>query len=143
MTNGVANMTEKLRACPFCGSEDTERQRGEDGWLAVRCLNCGALGPCVDLTGAGCNAKWNARAQDMEQRAGFVTVPVEMTPAMLQAGEQAWCRHNHGSPYDNELPDIYRSMLAAAPPIEAPEGGKADLGASGALGASGDKGAQA
>ena len=50
-------------------------------------------------------------------------VPMEPTKKMLDAMEAAWCKHNHGNPYDKELPDIYRAMLAAAP-ADAPAPGE-------------------
>lgn len=54
----------QTEACPFCGSRDSRVERGADGWLCVRCLNCGAQGPCIDLDGRGCLARWNARVSN-------------------------------------------------------------------------------
>jgi hypothetical protein len=45
-------------------------------------------------------------------------VPREPTEAMVEAGATAWERHNHGSPYDAEIPDIWRAMYDAAPAAE-------------------------
>lgn len=48
-------------------------------------------------------------------REGFVMVPVEPTTEMVDAGSIEWENHNSGSPYDAEIPAIYRAMIAAAP----------------------------
>lgn len=57
----------------------------------------------------------DARAALAEQPDdGRVLVPVEPTERMLVAMHDAWCKHNHGEPYTNEIGDIYRAMLDAA-----------------------------
>jgi hypothetical protein len=38
---------------------------------------------------------------------------MEPSVAVLEAGAIQWCKHNHGDPYDRELPDIFRAMRAA------------------------------
>jgi hypothetical protein len=53
-------------------------------------------------------------------------VPVEPTPEIVAAGTAEWENHNHGSPYDSEIPAIYRAMLAAAPPPPAAIAGESD-----------------
>ncbi len=57
----------KLRACPFCGSQDLRFENGRDidsikAWVVV-CSNCVALGP-VDLSGQTQRMavqRWNTR----------------------------------------------------------------------------------
>ena len=55
-------MSEKLRACPFCSSEDVEKVGGYDGTAAfVTCNKCGADGP---LLRRGAVQHWNTRVSD-------------------------------------------------------------------------------
>lgn len=49
-------------------------------------------------------------------RLDAVMVPREPTEEILIAMHAAWCKHNHGDPYDKELLDIYRAMITAAAP---------------------------
>lgn len=64
-------MSKKLRACPFCGSEDVNVQ---SGWSIayVYCKNCKMEGPVVHIGQVSrwqnmtekATALWNARAAD-------------------------------------------------------------------------------
>lgn len=55
-------MSKKLRACPFCGSEDVQKVGGYDGTAAfVTCNKCGADGP---LLRRGAVQRWNTRVSD-------------------------------------------------------------------------------
>lgn len=130
-------MTDRLRACPFCGAP---------GYLMLA-----AYGFKIKCTDTDCTVEtpikthkhqveslWNRRAsQDKEQRAGFVMVPPkdsEQLRLAVRAVKQTL--FSGGSsvalPADSWIERAFiAGMLAAAPPIEALEGGKTDLGASG------------
>ena len=63
-------MSKKLRACPFCGSENLVLWQGYSEGYVV-CLDCMAEGPKVKTAYAGLQARekiavrlWNARATD-------------------------------------------------------------------------------
>ena len=63
-------MMKKLRACPFCGSENLVLWQGYSEGYVV-CLDCMAEGPKVETDDAGIQARekiavrlWNARATD-------------------------------------------------------------------------------
>lgn len=53
-------MTELL-PCPFCGDRHHAHERGGDGWPVIRCLTCGALGPCHEPDEDGAAKLWNTR----------------------------------------------------------------------------------
>jgi len=38
-------MGKKLKKCPFCGKDEGDIVRNDDGDYIVRCGNCGAMGP--------------------------------------------------------------------------------------------------
>ena len=54
----------ELKTCPFCGSDEIGREDFASGGelIALRCLNCGAIGPIAYKPGAAF-AKWNRRAE--------------------------------------------------------------------------------
>lgn len=63
-------MSEKIRACPFCGSEDVKLWSGNWEGYAI-CLNCGAQGPKVETDDAGLQTRdkmatrlWSMRTHD-------------------------------------------------------------------------------
>lgn len=53
-------MSDILKPCPFCGSENV-KSGGDDKVVGSWCLNCGASGPNGYLTVNG-DHDWNARA---------------------------------------------------------------------------------
>jgi Lar family restriction alleviation protein len=69
-------MTEKIRACPFCGKDNLETKAiahyGRDIWYVVECKVCYARGPIYSkgyLESDNGNAArlWNRRASDVPQ----------------------------------------------------------------------------
>lgn len=54
-----------LEPCPFCSGTDlvTQTSDGDGGWPFVRCMECGARGPCVRISYDKALADWNARAR--------------------------------------------------------------------------------
>ena len=59
-------MTEKLKACPFCGSKDVQitYRDGEEGWF-VQCQDCFSCGAWSEDRDEAC-AKWNRRPNEAE-----------------------------------------------------------------------------
>jgi Lar family restriction alleviation protein len=57
---GLYTMTDELKACPFCGSENVEKLKNGHGWNYVHCNGCGAEGS-ADLGESGAIEAWNAR----------------------------------------------------------------------------------
>lgn len=55
-------MMEKLKPCPFCGSENIELVAG-DAWPWVRCRSCLASSAMEDAEEDAIE-KWNRRAND-------------------------------------------------------------------------------
>lgn len=57
-------MSQKLKPCPFCGSDEIRREDFMSGGelITLRCLNCGAIGPIAYTPGAAF-VKWNRRAE--------------------------------------------------------------------------------
>lgn len=54
-------MTEKLKPCPFCGSDEPYKTRLDDFTYVIQCLACGATGPYELNTDEAVEA-WNRRA---------------------------------------------------------------------------------
>lgn len=52
-------MSDALKACPFCGSSNTEVRNFKSIWFVV-CNECNADGPAEDNKGAAIEA-WNTR----------------------------------------------------------------------------------
>lgn len=69
-------MTEELKPCPFCGSDDVEALDME-GKHYVACYDCALEGPFHDSR-AEAVAAWNRRAA-IAAPPGWVQVPVEPT----------------------------------------------------------------
>jgi Zn ribbon nucleic-acid-binding protein len=55
-------MSDKLLPCPFCNSGDVMAERNHSGWPIVRCMDCGASGPCVGRLFMDAEKLWNARS---------------------------------------------------------------------------------
>lgn len=56
---------EKLKACPFCNSQDVEVSENDFGWRAVRCAACKCWGPeGEDDNDNDAVALWNNRGGD-------------------------------------------------------------------------------
>ena len=78
-------MTEALKPCPFCGSDDVEALDME-GKHYVVCYDCALEGP-FHKSRAAVIAAWNTRAALAAPAVppGWQLVPVEPTEAMLAA----------------------------------------------------------
>lgn len=77
--------TDALKPCPFCGSDDVEASDME-GKHYVVCYDCALEGPLHESR-AAVVAAWNRRALAAPAvPPGWQLVPVEPTPAMLEAG---------------------------------------------------------
>lgn len=77
MTNMPPGITEppvSAKTCPFCGDSRSSVEPTSCDWVAVNCLNCGAVGPEIraefDYCGRttqkskdGATLEWNRRAQ--------------------------------------------------------------------------------
>ena len=50
-----------MKECPFCGEHEQEEYRDSDENCAVRCGNCGAIGPWHGRNHAGAINEWNQR----------------------------------------------------------------------------------
>ena len=50
-----------MKPCPFCGSTDNEAVCDEDNEYAMRCMNCGARGPCTQNSQAFAEDYWDDR----------------------------------------------------------------------------------
>ena len=105
-------MTDALKPCPFCGSDDVEALDME-GKHYVVCYDCALEGP-FHKSRAAVIAAWNTRAAPAVPP-GWQLVPVEPTEALLWAGmndEMRWhtleyddmpgdaCLHCHGDGMD-------------------------------------------
>lgn len=53
-----------LLPCPFCGEPNVEMEADPDHrhWPAVRCNECGALGPSIKMDHLGAKEDWNTRS---------------------------------------------------------------------------------
>ena len=56
-----------LKSCPFCGGADVQMDFTVSNWPAVRCNDCGALGPCTDLHPDEAAKAWNTRGLAADQ----------------------------------------------------------------------------
>ena len=56
-------MPDKLKSCPFCGSEDIHTKFIDRVMAAVECNYCGARGPVIYLELSATDA-WNRRANN-------------------------------------------------------------------------------
>ncbi len=93
-------MSEELKNCPFCGSDDVAKY-GPKNDCFIECQECGLA---VD----NCSVKiWNAR----HIPEGFALVPIEPTGAMLKTGWSEVFSDWNGA--EEDLIDIYRAMIAA------------------------------
>ena len=103
-----------LLPCPFCGDdgdkgrqEVTQMIEGRNKFARITCRACGAMCP---------EENWNRRAALAAQPApaavppGYVLVPIEPTPEMVDAGDVA--RHSVLTQARTSV--IYRAMIAAA-----------------------------
>jgi Lar family restriction alleviation protein len=80
-------VTETLKPCPFCGVANAELEFGPEHrhWPAVRCNECGTLGPSIKLKHDEAVALWNDRSSghaqtpavpDRDQIARIINPPV-------------------------------------------------------------------
>lgn len=53
--------TNKLKLCPFCGSNETYKTRLDDFTYVIQCLECGATGP-YELNTDEAEEAWNKRS---------------------------------------------------------------------------------
>lgn len=99
-------MTDALKPCPFCGSDDVEALDME-GKHYVVCYDCALEGP-FHKSRAAVIAAWNTRAALAAPAVppGWQLVPVEPTEAMLAA-------FLGYKPKDDSWLEGYRAMLAA------------------------------
>ena len=72
-------MSEELKQCPFCASNDwligfEERGRDRHREYCVSCLNCGAIGPS-DLGRSGAIEMWNLRRDKLPPETLYSTLP--------------------------------------------------------------------
>lgn len=56
-------MPDRLKPCPFCGSDETYKTRLDDFTYVIQCLECGASGP-YKLNTDEAEEAWNRRAED-------------------------------------------------------------------------------
>ena len=86
-------MSDELKPCPFCGSEDVSLESPADGYESrdVKCRNCLATGP-------GVICDWNDR-----------TSP----PAVVEAGKEFWILKDEDgylSVWENEPPEGEKAL---------------------------------
>lgn len=116
-------MTDALKPCPFCGSDDVEASDME-GKHYVVCYDCALEGP-FHKSRAAVIAAWNTRAALAAPAVppGWQLVPAEPTPAMQRAAVES--REGRAvykvaskaglEALEDIAADDYRAMLAAAP----------------------------
>lgn len=116
MTAAVTPEREGLKPCPFCSSEDVELSCTESNWPAVRCNECGTLGPCTDLHSDKAIEAWNARP---------TTRPTSELDAASNACLELCSHHSFATGHGDTVADIIREIdvqiterLAAKPADE-------------------------
>lgn len=56
-------MSDELKPCPFCGSDCVGLEVApREHWPAVRCDDCGTLGPSIHTDHKAAMALWNVRS---------------------------------------------------------------------------------
>ncbi len=56
-------MPNKLKLCPFCGSDETYKTRLADFAYVIQCVECGATGP-DEFNIDEAEVAWNKRTED-------------------------------------------------------------------------------
>jgi Lar family restriction alleviation protein len=75
-------MSEELKPCPFCGSNDITQEFCNTPWRYIGCNQCEEEGPPADSHGEAVRL-WNTRHITLDQakhvlaEAGMVAVPIE------------------------------------------------------------------
>jgi Lar family restriction alleviation protein len=104
-------MSEELKPCPFCGSNDIIQEFCNTPWRYIGCNQCEEEGPPADSHGEAVRL-WNKRhitlpqAKQVLAEAGMVALPVEPNEAMTCAGLDC----GPSADYD----EVYEAMVAAS-----------------------------
>lgn len=116
-------MGQELKECPFCGSQNISLMQAPDNEWTVVCHGCHS-GTGHSPSKKVATEHWNRRAA----QAGWVAVPREPTPEMIQAMED---RQVEGAGYiaENSIQyalwkEVWKAALSALPPAPAKEGEK-------------------